>query len=482
MSKAILLLFLLAGSTTYTQIRQIKMSVYFDTDKYNLRKDARLTLDKLADSIKGLDVTKIIARGNTDNRADSLYNVTLSQNRTAAVSKYLTGKGLAEKLFTQEHFGENKPIAANADEKGMQNNRRVDVIVYYKVKKAPELPKEVVKAPEPVKPVEKQVVVKAPDPCAKDTVILLSNRTQVQMSMCLYQKRRDCLDIQSALTPDEAAAMNLTTRTTNGTPLASGGMISIVPKAGCDGGCFDPPMKVRLPIRDRGCMPAAPGMYDMETNGRWKRTKEKLGIVTIDGVSYYEFEVRCPGKKNVDVPSPTVGKTKVKAPRGKGILETTFSQDCPFERYVYEGQKQKNGRYKRRLKVIDLPCDMGGGDIYSLVVDKKTGDTLEIKIKPVQNLRKRLFYPCKSCNKRRILWVFNVRRHIKPMLHRKYVYKKRRDPAVATQDSIVVQNSIGLTNFAPCFPAMSSNDIADISSSMVSAAKNSYCCVRPKSW
>lgn len=421
---------------SFTQIRQIKMSVYFNTDKYFLRKDARNTLNQLIDSISELDITKIQCIGNTDSRADSAYNVKLSLNRTTTVSNYLIEKGISQDLFKKEYFGEEKPIAENTSDVGMQSNRRVDVIVYYRVKRVV-IPKPEVEVQEPVVKVPPKPT--PPDPCEKDTVLILSNGTQVKMSICEYDKNKGCLDIQSATNVEEAQRMNLSTTATNGSPLESGGMFSIMPKPGCVINCFQRPVKVLIPITNE-CEIQGASMFDIRPNGRWVQNRDKLNIVTINGKRYYQFLVRCPGKKNVDR-KVQYGKTKVKAPKGMRIYQTTFSKDCPLQRYVYKGKKGWNGKYKRKLKIRRLPCSMGKGDIQTLVIDKNCGDTIELIKKPLQNLSKRRFFSCKSCNSRRFLYIFNIK-FIQPRLFRKYVYKRKRDVLNQDLDSLGLPISV----------------------------------------
>jgi outer membrane protein OmpA-like peptidoglycan-associated protein len=67
--------------------------------------------------------------GHTDNQGTEEYNKTLSENRSKAVKKYLTDKGILETRITTAGFGFSKPIASNDTEDGRAKNRRVEFII-----------------------------------------------------------------------------------------------------------------------------------------------------------------------------------------------------------------------------------------------------------------------------------------------------------------------------------------------------------------
>ena len=69
--------------------------------------------------------------GNTDNVGDDNKNLKLSQDRAAAVKKYLVNKGIAEDRLTAIGFGETRPIADNKTAAGRSKNRRVDLKAEY---------------------------------------------------------------------------------------------------------------------------------------------------------------------------------------------------------------------------------------------------------------------------------------------------------------------------------------------------------------
>ncbi|OOG74568.1 OmpA family protein, partial [Algoriphagus sp. A40] len=69
--------------------------VYYDLDKFMIRKDATLALDKLADLMKKYSFLDLLVASHTDSRASDEYNITLSNNRAKAVTEYLGARGIS---------------------------------------------------------------------------------------------------------------------------------------------------------------------------------------------------------------------------------------------------------------------------------------------------------------------------------------------------------------------------------------------------
>jgi OOP family OmpA-OmpF porin len=65
--------------------------------------------------------------GHTDATGSEIFNLRLSQKRSAAVVQYLTDKGIAAKRTKSAGFGETRPLSDNATEEGRERNRRVEL-------------------------------------------------------------------------------------------------------------------------------------------------------------------------------------------------------------------------------------------------------------------------------------------------------------------------------------------------------------------
>ncbi len=107
-------------------------NVFFDFNKYTLKKESYPELHRLADFIKSNPKIKIEISGHTDNIGNKTYNQKLSQLRADAVKKYLIYLGCPADNLIAKGYGEAKPIAPNNTEKGKAKNRRVEFRVLKK--------------------------------------------------------------------------------------------------------------------------------------------------------------------------------------------------------------------------------------------------------------------------------------------------------------------------------------------------------------
>lgn len=86
-------------------------------------------LDEVVTLMKARDKMKITVEGHTDSRGTHDYNVKLSDQRAAAVRRYLEGKGIAPSRLTSKGYGPDRPVASNDTEEGRAKNRRVDFVI-----------------------------------------------------------------------------------------------------------------------------------------------------------------------------------------------------------------------------------------------------------------------------------------------------------------------------------------------------------------
>jgi outer membrane protein OmpA-like peptidoglycan-associated protein/tetratricopeptide (TPR) repeat protein len=103
--------------------------LYYDLDKYNIRPDAAIVLDKLAKILTDNPDVRIEIGSHTDSRATAVYNMKLSQNRSESVVAYLISKGIAKSRLVAKGYGETQLINKCADgvdcpEVDHQANRR----------------------------------------------------------------------------------------------------------------------------------------------------------------------------------------------------------------------------------------------------------------------------------------------------------------------------------------------------------------------
>lgn len=109
--------------------RKLFDNIYFDFDKYELKPEAKRTLDKLVEYYKKYPEIQIEMSAYTDSYGSAEYNKQLSVNRGNSALKYLISKGVDKSALVVNAEGEGKPVASNATEIGRQLNRRVEFYI-----------------------------------------------------------------------------------------------------------------------------------------------------------------------------------------------------------------------------------------------------------------------------------------------------------------------------------------------------------------
>jgi peptidoglycan-associated lipoprotein len=102
-------------------------NIYYDLDKFDIRADAALELDKLVQVLKDNSTLRIELGSHTDTRGSDTYNTRLSQRRAESVINYLSIKGISQSRLEAKGYGEAELIiqaAKNEDEH--QVNRRTE--------------------------------------------------------------------------------------------------------------------------------------------------------------------------------------------------------------------------------------------------------------------------------------------------------------------------------------------------------------------
>jgi outer membrane protein OmpA-like peptidoglycan-associated protein len=102
-------------------------NIYYDLDKFDIRADAAVELDKLVQILKDNPQIKIELGSHTDTRGSDLYNTRLSQKRAESVINYLAIKGISKERLTAKGYGETELIIQEAkNEEEHQVNRRTE--------------------------------------------------------------------------------------------------------------------------------------------------------------------------------------------------------------------------------------------------------------------------------------------------------------------------------------------------------------------
>ena len=107
-------------------------NVFFDFDKYTLRPESFVELDRVVGFLNEYPNIEIEMSAHTDSKGSDEYNMVLSDNRARSVREYILSKGIAATRIISQGYGETKPVADNNHDDGTDNpegrqlNRRVE--------------------------------------------------------------------------------------------------------------------------------------------------------------------------------------------------------------------------------------------------------------------------------------------------------------------------------------------------------------------
>ncbi len=401
-----LLFTLVSLLNTFGQEEMKHYFVYFDYDQYELIEKEQAKIDSIIFSNRET-ITKIELVGHTDSDGSDDYNLELSKKRVLAVQDYLLQKGVDQKMIVLNYWGEGKPVDENSSEQGKQNNRRVELLVYFKQKyiKPPIVPTNETEEEEEEEEVSVAPIDSIPLQDQGDTILMIDG-VQIVISKKDHKKFKDCLMIRPVMTGEEALNNGLTTMTLDNDFLVSCGMISIELKPPCEG-CFDKPIKVRFPVGngDKNCdICKNRVVYDISRNGRWtENAGEKVRRVNISGQYFYEMIIKCPGFKNCDCPKEAK-KVKFKIPRKYKLLKFHIVYNCPVGVYTFS--------LKRNKAENKIPCALSDRVAYVYFeATNKNGDTIRVDRLPISELKHSIWKACKRGRGENKFLIFKTWKH-----------------------------------------------------------------------
>ena len=120
-------------------------SIYFDLDKYNIREDAKIELDKIVKTINDNPNLYVQLGSYTDCRASKNYNLSLSQKRAKSAAEYIKKRISRPERITSKGYGENNIvndceceglIISTCSEVDFQKSRRTEFSIQEKIARA----------------------------------------------------------------------------------------------------------------------------------------------------------------------------------------------------------------------------------------------------------------------------------------------------------------------------------------------------------
>ncbi|MCX2678696.1 OmpA family protein [Galbibacter sp. EGI 63066] len=108
--------------------------IYFDFDKWNIRPDAEVDLQKVLVVLQQFPDMKISIHSHTDSRGNDAYNMQLSDKRAKATMQYLIDKGIAPERLSAKGYGETQLLndcgnGVKCSKEEHQLNRRSEFII-----------------------------------------------------------------------------------------------------------------------------------------------------------------------------------------------------------------------------------------------------------------------------------------------------------------------------------------------------------------
>jgi outer membrane protein OmpA-like peptidoglycan-associated protein len=101
-------------------------NVFFDFDKWDLRPESFVELDRVVKLLKENPAIEIEMSAHTDSYGTDEYNFKLSDNRARSCMEYIISKGIPASRITSQGYGESKPVVDNDTDENRQLNRRVE--------------------------------------------------------------------------------------------------------------------------------------------------------------------------------------------------------------------------------------------------------------------------------------------------------------------------------------------------------------------
>ena len=109
-------------------------NINYDFDKFDIRPDAAVELDKVVKTLKDNPTIVIELQSHTDSRGRDEYNVELSERRARSAKAYLVQKGIAVNRIVSKGYGETRILnkcvnGADCSDEAHEENRRTEFIV-----------------------------------------------------------------------------------------------------------------------------------------------------------------------------------------------------------------------------------------------------------------------------------------------------------------------------------------------------------------
>ncbi|MBI35132.1 MAG: hypothetical protein CMP67_07195 [Flavobacteriales bacterium] len=101
-------------------------NIFFDTDKFELKPESKVELEKLKEFLEKNPTLKIEIGGHTDNQGSKSHNLDLSKNRAKAVADWLIMNKIDKNRLSYKGYADDEPVMSNDTAEGRAKNRRTE--------------------------------------------------------------------------------------------------------------------------------------------------------------------------------------------------------------------------------------------------------------------------------------------------------------------------------------------------------------------
>ena len=102
--------------------------VFFDYDRFQIRKDAMPVLDANSGWLRANGGKTVLIEGHCDERGTAAYNLVLGEKRARATKQYLHDLGVPTAQLQITSYGEARPFCKQQNEDCYQQNRRAHFV------------------------------------------------------------------------------------------------------------------------------------------------------------------------------------------------------------------------------------------------------------------------------------------------------------------------------------------------------------------
>lgn len=115
------------SNAVITGAENLQAVVYFAFDSSEITSQAAGVLNQHAGLLSSNPNAGVVIAGHTDERGSREYNMALGERRAQSVSSYLAAQGATSNNIQVISYGEERPVAAGADESAYSQNRRAEL-------------------------------------------------------------------------------------------------------------------------------------------------------------------------------------------------------------------------------------------------------------------------------------------------------------------------------------------------------------------